>query len=49
MKTIEVAPIKPAISFDAFEKIEIRVGTIELVQDVQGSGRLVRLIVDCRL
>ena len=46
MKTIIVAPIKPAISFDTLEKIDIRVGTIELVEDVQGSEKLVRLTVD---
>jgi tRNA-binding protein len=46
MKTIEVAPIKPAISFDILEKIDIRAGTIELVEDVQGAEKLVRLIVD---
>ena len=46
MNIIEVAPIKPAISFDILEKIDIRVGTIELVENVQGSDKLVRLIVD---
>jgi len=46
MKTIEVAPIKPSISFDLFSKIDVRVGTIELVEDVKGSDKLVRLIVN---
>ena len=46
MKIIEVAPIKPAISFDILEKIDIRVGTIELVENVQGSDKLVKLMVD---
>ena len=46
MNNIEVAPIKPTISFDILEKIDIRVGTIELVENVQGSDKLVRLIVD---
>ncbi len=41
-----VAPIKPIVSYDVFDKIDIRVGTIESVQDVQGSDKLVRLIVD---
>ena len=40
MKTIEVAPIKPDISYDILEKIDIRVGTIELVEDVKGSDKL---------
>lgn len=39
------APVKPTISFDDFEKTDIRVGTIERVEDVKGSDKLVRLIV----
>jgi len=46
MKTIQVAPIKPTVTFDTLEKIDIRVGTIEIVEDVQGSDKLVRLTVD---
>lgn len=46
MNIVEVAPIKPVISFDILEKIDIRVGTIELVENVQGSDTLVRLMVD---
>ena len=46
MKTIEVAPIKPTIAFDLLDQIDIRVGTIERVEDVRGSDKLVRLIVD---
>lgn len=40
------APIKPAISYDDFAKLDIRVGGIERVEEVQGSDKLVRLIVD---
>jgi tRNA-binding protein len=43
---MNVAPIKPPISMDVLEKIDIRVGTIELVEDVKGSDKLVKLIVD---
>jgi tRNA-binding protein len=43
---MKVAPIKPSISLDTLNKIDIRVGTIELVEDVQGSDKLVRLTVD---
>ena len=46
MKTIQVAPIKPTVTFDTLEKIDVRVGTIEIVEDVQGSDKLVRLTVD---
>jgi tRNA-binding protein len=42
----EVAPIKPTITYDVFSKIDIRVGTIELVEDVAKSDNLVRLTVD---
>ncbi|PYS48333.1 MAG: tRNA-binding protein [Acidobacteria bacterium] len=42
----EVAPVKPQISFDVLEKIDVRVGTIELVEDVRGSNKLVRLTVN---
>lgn len=42
----EVAPIKPPITFAELDKIDIRVGTITSVQDVSGSDKLVRLIVD---
>ena len=46
MKPIKPAEVKPAISFDLLEKIDIRVGTILLVEEVAGSDKLVRLIVD---
>ena len=46
METIKVAAIKPAISIDLLEKVDIRVGTIELVEEVKGSDKLVKLTVD---
>lgn len=46
MIEIKVAPIKPTISTDLLDKIDIRVGTIQAVEDVAGSEKLVRLIVD---
>lgn len=46
MPTIKVAPIKPPISIDLLERIDIRVGTIERVDDVKGSDKLVKLTVD---
>ena len=42
----EVAPVKPTISFDLLNKLDIRVGRIKLVEDVKGSDRLVKLTVD---
>lgn len=46
MATIKVAPVKPAISFDVLEKIDIRVGTTKLIEDVKGSNKLLKLTVD---
>ena len=43
---IEVAPVKPTIPIDVLEKVDIRVGTIKLVEDVKGSDKLVKLTVD---
>ena len=43
---MEVAPIKPNISLDLLAKIDIRVGTIKLVEAVKGSDKLVKLTVD---
>ena len=39
------APVKPAVAFDAVERLDVRVGTIESVEDVAGSPKLVRLRV----
>lgn len=44
--TFKPAPVKPPISLATLESIDIRVGTILLVEDVPGSDKLVRLTVD---
>ena len=44
--TAKVAPVKSAIPLELLEKIDIRVGTIERVEDIEKSDKLVRLIVD---
>lgn len=44
--SLTIIPLKPTISFQDLEKVDIRVGTIEKVEDVVGSDKLVRLIVD---
>jgi methionine--tRNA ligase beta chain len=46
MEKIEAAPIKPVITLDVLERIDIRVGTIRAVEDVPNSDKLVRLVVD---
>jgi tRNA-binding protein len=40
------SPVKETISFDVFEKLDIRVGTIVAVSDVVKSNKLVKLTVD---
>lgn len=40
------APVKPSISAEDLDKVDVRVGTIVQVQDVPGSDRLVKLTVD---
>ncbi len=39
-------PVKPNITIDTLEKIDIRVGTILNVEEVEKSRKLVRLTVD---
>ena len=46
MKTAKIAPVKPIVSIEILDKIDIRVGTIELLEDIPGSEKLVRLMVD---
>lgn len=41
-----LAPIKETISFELLDRIDVRVGTVERVDDVPGSKKLVRLRVD---
>lgn len=40
------APIKPEVSFADFEKLDIRVGTITQVSEVENSKKLMKLTVD---
>lgn len=40
------APVKPTIKFEDLEKLDIRVGTILKVEDLEGSDKLVKLTVD---
>lgn len=46
MSEIKTHPIKPTIAFDLLDRIDVRVGTIELVEEVKGSSKLVKLMVD---
>lgn len=42
----KLIPIKPTIELVDLEKLDIRVGTIEKVNDVPGSDKLVNLVVN---
>ena len=40
------APVRPTISIDILNQVDIRVGTIEAVEDVEGSDKLVKMRVN---
>ncbi|MEE4605859.1 MAG: hypothetical protein V2J65_31580 [Desulfobacteraceae bacterium] len=40
------APVKPDVTFDDLQKLDIRVGTIESVAEVEGSKKHVKLVVN---
>jgi tRNA-binding protein len=40
------APVKPEVAFELLEKIDVRVGTIERVEEVSGSNKLLKLWVN---
>jgi tRNA-binding protein len=43
--SMNVTPIKPLIDFADLEKIDIRVGTIMAVEDIEGADKLLKLTV----
>jgi len=46
MDKIQNAPVKPVISIDDLNKVDIRIGTILLVEDVKNSNKLIKMTVD---
>lgn len=46
MSEFHPAPVKPAVAFNALEALDIRIGTIERVEDVAKSEKLLKLIVN---
>jgi len=46
MPTFRPATIKPTVPMETLDKLDIRVGTIELVEDVPDSTKLVRMRVN---
>jgi len=45
MSPMTPAPVKPLISIDVLNQVDIRIGTIERVEEVAGSDKLVKLRV----
>ena len=43
---MKLLPVKPTIQYSDLEKVDIRVGRIETVEDVEKSNTLVRLTVN---
>ena len=39
------APLKATVTLDALERLDVRVGTIESVEEVEGSDKLLKLTV----
>jgi len=46
MSDFTAAPVKPVVPFSALELLDIRVGTIERVEDVPRSEKLLKLTVN---
>ena len=46
MNEFKLLPVKPNIKFSDLDKLDIRIGLIEKVEDVEKSDKLVRLKVD---
>ncbi len=40
------APVKPVTTIETLEKIDVRVGTIEVVEDVKKSDKLIKMTVN---
>lgn len=46
MESVPSAPVKPLITIDDLDKIDIRVGTIVSVDNVEKSSKLIKMTVD---
>ena len=46
MDEFKPAPVKPMVAFSALEALDIRVGTIERVEEVPRSEKLMKLVVN---
>ena len=46
MDDLKIAPVGSTISYDELSKVDVRVGTIERVEEIPKSDKLVKLTVD---
>ena len=46
MGEFKAAPQKPRVAADVLDKLDVRVGTVERVESIEKSDRLVKLVVD---
>ncbi|UCC73694.1 MAG: tRNA-binding protein [Gemmatimonadota bacterium] len=46
MSDFKPAPVKPPISLDVLQQVDVRVGAIEAVADIPSSSKLLKLTVD---
>ncbi|MGA2972228.1 MAG: tRNA-binding protein [Candidatus Bathyarchaeia archaeon] len=46
MTATKLAPVKQSVPFEVLNRIDVRVGTIERVDEVAGSDKLVKLTVN---
>jgi tRNA-binding protein len=46
IQDMQPAPVKPLITIDDLNKLDIRIGTIVLVEEVKTSNKLLKLTVD---
>ena len=45
-EALKPAPVKPPVSIEDLDRLDLRVGTIRRVDDVAGSDKLIRMTVD---
>lgn len=43
---MQAAPVKKVVPWEIFDRVDIRVGTIERVDDISGADKLLRLTVN---
>ena len=44
---VEIEPFKPSVTFDDFEKLDVRVGKVKVCEKVPKSSKLLRFEIEC--